>query len=306
MKKVAVVFPVHNRLSCTKECLTKLRQQKKTSFYTKNEIFTIVVDDGSTDGTSDYIRLEHPEVIVLQGNGHLWWSGSMNLCIRFAFNELNTEFILLWENDIIPINDYFDNLQSILEKWDHQTIICSKIYYKIRPYIIFGAGGTFNPHNGFRSLIGRQEVDGPKYNKITEVDWFLGQGDLIHRDVFDKIGLFDEINFPQYFGDMDFALRAKKAGFHNIVYPNLQLLNDTETTGISHIENKTIKQFIESLFSIKSNTNLVKDLKFNKIHTTSILAYKYIFKKYAIYTASFIKWKVLGWFGIKRNNSDLF
>lgn len=306
MTNVAIVIPVHNSLEYTQECLEILRNQKKSRFFVQNEISIIISDDGSTDGTSEWINENFPEVIVLKGNGNLWWSGGMNLCIQFAIDKLSSEFILLWENDIIPINNYFNNLQTIMEKWDRKSIICSKVYYRIHPQIIFSAGGTFNPRNGSRSLIGRQEVDGPQYNKISEVDWFLGQGDLIHRSVFNKIGLFDEINFPQYYGDMDFALRAKNAGFHNIVYPNLQLLNDTQTTGISHIKNKTLKQFINSLLSIKSNTNLVKDLKFNKIHTTSILSYKFILKKYTIYTASFIKWKILGYFGIFRKSEDLY
>ncbi|MBN1183883.1 MAG: glycosyltransferase family 2 protein [Bacteroidales bacterium] len=306
MTKIAFVIPVFNRLKYTMECLEILNAQKLTQFFLKNEIIIIVSDDGSTDGTDQWIHLNYPDVIVLKGNGNLWYSGSLNLGIRYALDKLAADFIMVWENDIYPVNNYFDNLQPILEAWDHETIICSKLYYKVKPEVIFGIGGTFNPRTGFRSLIGRLETDGPQYNKIMEVDWFLGQGVLIHRDIIKKTGYFDEINFPQYHADIDYGLRAKRAGYHNIVYPNLQLLNDTETTGISHIKNKTIKQFIESLFSIKSNTNIVKDFKFNKIHTTSILAYYFIIKKYGIYTASFIKWKALGWFGIKRKQEDLF
>ena len=192
-----------------------------------------------------------------------------------------------------------------MEKWDGKSLICSKLYYKIQPDKIFGMGGTFNPRTGFRTLIGRMETDSPMYEKIMEVDWFLGQGVLIHRNIIEKVGYFDDNNFPQYHADIDYSLRAKKAGYHNIVYPDLKLLNDTETTGISHLKNKTLKQFVDSLFSIRSNTNIVKDFIFNKIHTTSILAYWFIIKKYSLYTASYFKWKVLGWFGIKRNNEDL-
>lgn len=167
-------------------------------------------------------------------------------------------------------------------------------------------GGTFDPRTGQRSLIGRKETDSPQYNKILEVDWFLGQGVLIHKDINEKVGYFDEKHFPQYHADIDYGLRAKKAGFKNLVYPNLKLLNDTETTGLSHIKNKTLKQFFESLTSLRSNTNFKKDFIFNRIHTTSILAYSSLIKKYVVYTGSYIKWEMLGWVGVRRKNDELF
>ncbi len=306
MNKIAFVIPVFNRLKYTRECLGILEQEKSSRFFIKNEVSIIVSNDGSTDGTNDWIRANHPDVIVLQGTGNLWYSGSLNLGIRYAFDKLNSDFIMVWENDIYPVDNYFNNLQDILENWDGNTLICSKLYYRVQPDKIFGLGGTFNPHNGFRRLIGNKETDGPQYQKIMEIDWFLGQGVLIHRDIIQKVGMFDEVNFPQYHADIDYSLRAKKAGYRNIVYPNLKLLNDTETTGISHMKDKTIKQFIESLTSIRSNSNIRKDIKFNRIHTTSVLANYYLIKKYFVYTASFIKWKVLGWFGIRRRNEDLY
>ena len=306
MSKIAFIIPVFNRLKYTKECLDILEQHKDTQFFKKNEISIIVSDDSSTDGTEEWIHSNHPNVIVLKGTGSLWYSGSLNLGIKYAFEKLDCDFIMVWENDIYPVDEYFNNLQLILEKWDGKTLICSKLNYRVRPDIIFGLGGTFDPRTGFRNLIGQQEPDGPQYNKIIEADWFLGQGVLIHRDIIEKVGYFDEINFPQYHADIDYGLRAKKAGYHNMVYPNLKLLNDTSTTGMSHLKDKTLKQFIESLYSIKSNTNIKKDIRFNRIHATNYRAYFFLVRKYFMYTASFIKWKVLGWVGIKRKDEELY
>jgi GT2 family glycosyltransferase len=306
MNKIAFVIPVFNRLKYTMECLEILHEQRSTRLFTENSISIIVSDDGSRDGTEQWIRENYPQVIVLKGTGNLWYSGSMNLGIRYALKELQVDFIMVWENDIYPVDNYFENLQSIIEKWDGNSIICSKLYYRVQPNIIFGIGGTFDPRTGFRSLIGRKEPDGPHYEKIMEVDWFLGQGVLIHKNILEKVGLFDEVNFPQYHADVDYGVRAKKAGFHNLVYPNLKLLNDTETTGLSHIKNKSFKQFLESLTSIRSNNNIKKDIKFNKIHTTSVVAYYYLLHKYFVYTASFFKWKILGWVGIRRKNEELY
>ncbi len=306
MKKVAVVIPVHNRLSYTLECLTILEQQRDTLFYKKNQVFTIVLDDGSTDNTSDNIRLKHPEVIVLQGNGHLWWSGSMNIAVKYALSELKCDFILLWENDIEPLPGYFDNLQLRLENWSENEIICSKIIYKVNPTVIFAMGGIFNIRTGFKKLVGRSQPDSEEYQQISEADWFCGQGILLHKSVFDTIGFFDEKIFPQYHGDSDFSLRATKSGFKNRFYPELKILNDTSITGISHVKNKTIRQFIDTLFSIRSNTNIIKDIQFYHRHTTRIFAYLPLLKRYFIYIGGYGKWKILGIFGINKNYDEFY
>jgi len=305
MSKIAFVIPVFNRLKYTKECLEILEKQKSTHFFEKNDIAVIVSNDGSTDGTDEWIRSNYPEVIVLEGTGNLWYSGSLNLGIKYALEKLRSDFIMVWENDIYPVDNYFDNLQDILEKWDAKTLICSKLYYKVQPNVIFGMGGTFNSRTGLRNLIGRMKIDSPQYDKIMEVDWFLGQGVLIHRDIIEKVGYFDAVNFPQYHADIDYSLRAKNAGYKNIVYPNLKLLNDTETTGISHAKNKSLRVFLDSLFSLRSNTNIIKDIKFYRRHTSSIFAYLTLINRYLVYTGSFIKWAVLGWLGVRRKNEEL-
>lgn len=306
MSKIAFVIPVFNRLKYTQECLTILNQQKSTHFFKENEISIIVSDDGSQDGTEAWIHENFPEVIILKGTGNLWYSGSMNLGIRYALENLKSDFIMVWENDIYPINNYFNNLQEILENWDTKTVICSKLYYKSHPEIIFGMGGTFDVKTGKKTLIGRTKSDGPEYHNMMEVDWFLGQGVLIHKDILAQVGLFDEVNFPQYHADVDYSLRAKKAGFKNIVYPNLQLLNDTSMTGISHVKDKTLKQFFTSLVSIRSNTNIFKDIKFYQIHTTNYRAYLALMERYFIYIGSYFKWKFLGYLGIRKKNEELY
>lgn len=298
MNKIAILIPVFNRLDYTIECLNILRQKKESAFFTLNKIDIIVIDDASTDGTNEYLKTYYPEIILLQGTGNLWWSGSMNLGVKHALYALGCDFVLTWENDITPQSDYFDNLQVILNDWTKDTLVCSKIMVKDCPGKIFSVGGIFNSSTGKKYLIGAGELDGKDYEKSFEVDWFCGQGILIHKIVFEKIGFFDEKRFPQYHGDSDFALRAKKQGFRNIVFPSLVIWNDTSTTGISHIKNKTFKQMLLSIFSIRSNYNILKDVQFYNRHSTKTIAYWQLVIKYSKYIGGFFKWKFLGLFNI--------
>ena len=74
--------------------------------------------------------------------------------------------------------------------------------------------------------------DSELLNEKIECDWLPGMGTVTHKSVYEKIGMLDEIRFPQYHGDSDFTLRAKKRGYKIIVYPDLKIYNDNRNTGI--------------------------------------------------------------------------
>jgi GT2 family glycosyltransferase len=300
MNKIGIVIPVFNRLSYTQDCLKMFDEQKNSHFFLKNEIHTILIDDGSTDGTSEWVTSNFPNVIVLKGDGNLWFSGAVNMGTKYSFEKYNSDYILLWETDIFPVDNYFDHLQSVMENAGTDVIIASKIMVRNRPDVIFGLGGFFDVKTGNKGLIGASEKDGPEYNKVTEADWFLGQGVLFHKSAFDIVGYLDEKDFPQYHADIDYGLRAKYKGIKTIVYPELKVWNDTETTGISHVKDKTVSLFFRSLFSIRSNYNIIKDIRFYNRHTKGVMAYKHLFVKYFMYIAGYFKWKILGWFGLKK------
>jgi len=78
--RVAVVVPVYNKIELTIRFLESFQQ------ITYPNYSMIIVDDGSRDGTAEILRARFPEVIVLKGDGNLWWSGATNLesCTRWT------------------------------------------------------------------------------------------------------------------------------------------------------------------------------------------------------------------------------
>lgn len=293
--KLGIVIPVHNGLSYTSKCLNNIYTAIKRTETSRIEV--IVVNDGSTDDTNEWIKLNYPQTLLLQGDGNLWWSGGINLGVNHAIQNLNCDYILWWNNDILTDDDYFRNILDIVDKHDID-IIGSKIYFADNPSLIWSMGGIFNTVTGNKYLIGMNEHDGEKFNIPRIVDWLPGMGTVIHKKVFNNIGYVDAKSFPQYHGDSDFTFRAKLAGYKLIVFPQLKIWNDKSNSGILH--KNSYRSLINSLHSIKSNYHLGKDIYFYKRYATSFQAYQTLVSKYCYYVGGFLKWKVLKTLGLSK------
>lgn len=94
-KNIAVVIAVHNRLEFTKRCLDALRLSSIL-----HTIRPIVVDDGSTDGTGNYLIEHYPEVIIIVGNGSLWFGGATQLGIDHSLRNDQFDYVMTLNNDM--------------------------------------------------------------------------------------------------------------------------------------------------------------------------------------------------------------
>jgi GT2 family glycosyltransferase len=298
MKNIAILIPVYNRISYTKKSIRTLEGLVKNEIPRNNKYSIIVIDDGSSDGTGDWLAKEYPDVIVLKGGGNLWWSGGINVGATFAISEIKADFLLLWNNDVYPAPDYFIELDSLISSIPERTIAGSKIFFLNRENVINAFGGIFNPRNGVKYLVGYNLPDSTEFNHPIEVDWLSGMGSLIPTSVIDEVGLWDEKTFPQYQGDSDFTLRAKKAGYKIMAYPQLKLWRDRSSSGLSH--GGTLKGLYLSLTNIRSHSCVSKNFLFYKRHATSLLAYREFIMLYIRLVGGFFKWKFLSLFGRTR------
>lgn len=299
MISVFILIPVHNNLHLTKQCIPHLagminKENKKETV----QYALTVIDDGSSDGTCQWIHAHHPEVTVLKGDGNLWWSGSINKGALHAFQKEKADFVLLWNNDVLPKEDYFTQLTQIIEHEDQNTILGSKICSLNDPLQIWSMGGKFNPITGKFFMYGLDKTINPDEQHLIEPDWLTGMGTLIPKKTVNQIGYWNDNKFPQYFGDTDYTYRAKLAGFKLKVSHQLILYNDTDNTGMIHGGN--LSKLIQSLLSNRSKYNFNKDWMFYRTHAKSWMAYYYIFIKYFRYIGGFFKWKVLYTLGIQK------
>lgn len=288
MKKIAIVIPIYNRLQITKSGLLNIHlallNVKENSHFNFD---VIIVDDGSDDGSSEWIKENYPAVKILRGDGNLWWTGSVDLGARMAVNELGYDYVLLWNDDTICNQDYFEELINILnQSFYNNKILVSKVLWQDEREVIFNFGCYLDSKNGKKILNGSNEVDSDKYNNIIKVDWSGGMGTLIPKEVLKSIDFFDPKNFPQYHGDSDMFLRAKKNGFETFAIPTLKIYNNKDTSGIKRIKNfKDLKNYFTSN---RSNYNFIQNINFYKRHTEGIMPWvnfsKYYIKAFLIST----------------------
>jgi len=190
---------VHNRKEMTLLCLSKLYQ----SIITQDCSLTVyLTDDGCTDGTIESIEKQFPDVIILHGNGNLFWNRGMYLAWNKAI--INSYDLYLWLNDDTYIfDDALDRLVECSSHYYNQIVVgstCSSIDLNDITY-----GGILQHKGLIRDL-----------STPIECDTFNGNIVLIPRSVYERVGINDPI-FHHSLGDFDYGLRAKKIGIKSIV-----------------------------------------------------------------------------------------
>jgi GT2 family glycosyltransferase len=99
--KIAVLLTCFNRKKKTLKCLSSLFAISNFDVY--------LVDDASTDGTSEEIQVQYPSVNIIKGNGNLFWNRGMYLAWSYALND-NYDYYLWLNDDVVLYPFFFDEL----------------------------------------------------------------------------------------------------------------------------------------------------------------------------------------------------
>ena len=253
---IEVVIPVHNRRPITLRCLELLAQQVDAEFR------VTVVDDGSSDGTSEAIRERFPNVDVLQGNGSLWWAGATNLGIRHALQSNEVASYILMLNDDVEFDFGY------LARMEHCAVthpgglIGSLAVYADDPGRVLWCGQAASRRKCRNGYVRRDGLSG-----CMPAETLPGRGMLVPTGVFNHIGLLDEKAFPQYAADFDFSLRARKAGYRLLCCCDTTLLAMASQTGPGSVYRRDpIKVFLRSFWNIGSHNYLPALWRFRTRH----------------------------------------
>lgn len=239
---VFVVVPAFNRCEKT---LRFLRCFQAVGYANRR---IVIVDDGSTDGTEFAIRVNFPDVMVLKGDGNLWWSGGTNLGIEHALCN-GADYVLTINDDGVMEPDFLQRMVDVA-KTDPRYIVGCRLHCQDRRDQVWSIGTALTFRGG---EIFRLNFAGCSWPTMAgtipnpyPVDTMPGNGVLIPRGVFEQVGLYDARNMPQYHADSDLVLRAKERGFKPVVALDAVLYNHI-------LEKPLVNNRVDLIFSKKSD-----------------------------------------------------
>jgi GT2 family glycosyltransferase len=202
--RVAAVMAVYNRRDLTLACLRSLRAQQVPGV----TLDAFMLDDASTDGTSEAIAERFPEVTVLHGNGELYWNGGMRR--TFAAAVAGDDDYYLWMNDDTRLDDgalalLIDTERQVRGRGDEAVIVAGSTRHPDTGELTYG--GVVRPYR-WRPL--RSELVEPG-DTPRPCDTMNANTTLISRAVVQRVGNIDPA-FVQQMGDFDHGLGACAAG----------------------------------------------------------------------------------------------
>jgi N-acetylglucosaminyl-diphospho-decaprenol L-rhamnosyltransferase len=203
------------------------------------------------------IAEQFPEVKLLRGDGNLWWTGAINVGIRYALAQASATDAVLVINDDLEVNsDYLEVLHGLFKSMP-RTLIGSVIVDIKNPDTIIDGGMIVNMLTAkFTTLNYKKQLSDFAKDYYVEVSLLPGRGTLIPIQVFCEIGLFDERHFLQC-GDTELPARAKKLGYNLITSYRAIVKSYIESTdSVNTTANYSLKDFKAYFFGIKSNCRL--------------------------------------------------
>lgn len=220
---LSIIIPSYNTKEILRRCLESIKKEERGI-----GLETIVVDNGSDDGSVEMIKKDFPAVKLICNSENLGFSRAVNQGIKASSGKV----VFLLNSDTRLTRGSLKKLLE-LEKRVGPAIIGAKM---INP------DGSPQPSVFHLPSLKRAILEYwlgrtgyfskylPPADQPVEVEAVSGGAMLISQPVFEKVGLLDERYFF-YFEDLDFCRKAAKAGFKIYFFPRAQVIHEHGASG---------------------------------------------------------------------------
>jgi GT2 family glycosyltransferase len=231
----------------TTRCLESL---EKSSLSTR----VVLVDNGSLDGSAPYLEERFPELDIIRLQSNIGFGRACNLAIQRALAENRSQYIFLLNNDAFIHPQALFRLVEAAQSNPTAGILGPKIYYRQDPSQIWYAGARRRRGVLAAADTGRGQIDKGQFETTRKVDYVFGAAMLIQREVFERVGFFDE-RFFIYLEDLDFCLRAQQAGFSPLFVPQAHVWHSGSASTARYLHMRRYHHFRSTMiFLVKHLT----------------------------------------------------
>lgn len=207
MKCASVIIPNWNGKELLGPCLESLYRQAYDDFE------TILVDNGSTDGSVAFVQENFPQVRIVRFAENRGFSAAVNAGIAAS----SSVYIALLNNDTLVQPLWLKELIGALDANAEVGSGASKILFFSDPTTVNSAGDEFSWCGvAYQRRLARGDAD--LFNSSTFVFSACAAAAIYRRELFEKIGLFDE-RFFAYHEDVDLGFRSQLAGYRCLFVP---------------------------------------------------------------------------------------
>jgi GT2 family glycosyltransferase len=227
--RVSILITCFNRKQKTLACLAALSAACASAL----DYRIFVVDDGSTDGTFESIARLHPEVTLVKGPGDLYWNRGMRRAWCEAFS-VTTDYYLWLNDDLVLLPD---SVRTLVEhnienapRFGGKLIVVGRTLSSVTHLTSYGG---YKRREGISRLRFRH-----LYEEEVFCDTMNGNCVLIPAAAANDIGLNDA-RFSHAFGDVDYGLRAVRAGYTILQMPQhvgFQEFNDDYRKSVAKMD----------------------------------------------------------------------
>lgn len=195
------------------------------------DLVVVVVDNASSDGSAEAARARFRNVVVIRNQANLGAAGGRNAGWKHLRRLADCDVVVFLDDDAEVTPSYFRRIAECFAANPWAGIVAGKALTAPGSGVIMSAGIDVNLYTGHVGDIGTGEKDLGQYDAPRELDACGGFALAVRAKVFEALGGIDELFNPYGWEEVDFCLRARKAGWKVLYEPRALLCHKGTRAG---------------------------------------------------------------------------